>query len=219
MSRSWWTLYFKLSGRPGPSSTTSPSRSNVTSTSSRTRRAAATTSGGGGQPIPDEEEPPSYESLIVQQQIVEVENQDSPDGKPPAKDWFKKRATWFFMILLIFTFLGVVGFLINYWRADNIHSEIKDIKHNHIASLASQTADLDDRADNMEQMVKQMLRKIENLHNEIKRLKGEAENADELRRLDSDYDLTSLYTSSANTQHNIPLCIIIILTVTFSTYL
>lgn len=134
---------------------------------------------GGSRAVQVEEDPPPYESLVPQPVVVnETEN-----GKPLINPIYKRKSVIVLVVCMCsMLILGIVGFSLNLSRTEDIKSEVNHIKHNHLPSLRQQTLDLDSRADQMERMIKQLLSEQESLREEIKRLRGEQENADELRK-------------------------------------
>jgi HPt (histidine-containing phosphotransfer) domain-containing protein len=145
-----------------------------------------------------EEDPPPYESLVPQQRS----NNAAENGKPHVINPIYKRKTVMLTVVCMcaLLILGIIGFSLNLSRSEHIKSEVNHIKHNHIPSLRQETIDLGSRADTMEDMIKQLLVDQEKLRQEIKRLRGEQEKADELRKFTEIYpDLKVLYNNSALT--------------------
>eukprot|EP00088_Acartia_fossae_P069199 TRINITY_DN8968_c0_g1_i1.p1 TRINITY_DN8968_c0_g1~~TRINITY_DN8968_c0_g1_i1.p1 ORF type:complete len:207 (+),score=27.47 TRINITY_DN8968_c0_g1_i1:78-698(+) len=165
-----------------PSSIFAPNTSRLMNDPSCTSASTSTTrTSNNQQNAGAEEDPPSYESLIQQQRLGH--GSDESDGKTDVVKPLFKRQSFRLVgpVVAVVLVLGLTGFLYNYFRAQDINSEIHEIKHNHISDLRTQTAELDSRADELERNLRRMLIKIEAMTKEIRYLRGEAEKADELR--------------------------------------
>jgi len=124
----------------------------------------------------DTDLPPSYTDTLIKPHIVRVRRQDCADGDSPAApvSWlrYKWKAVWHLMkvnnnlhkLLSILTlFLVIIGFTINYRRAEDRHLEV----YKHIDKFDQHVNRLDREVNNIQ---RQTINQIEDVNNTINNL-------------------------------------------------